>query len=97
LTIVVERSFLGHPEDLKEYALGRDVFHRGEDYDPRADSIVRVEAQRLRRKLREYYESQGREDRVIIDLPAGSYVPSFRYLQQDSIDEVKTRARGESA
>jgi hypothetical protein len=97
LTIVVERSFLGHPEDLKEYALGRDVFHRGEDYDPRADSIVRVEAQRLRRKLREYYESQGREDRVIIDLPAGSYVPSFRYLQQDSIDEVKIRARGESA
>ncbi|HYL39087.1 MAG TPA: hypothetical protein VEV17_24430 [Bryobacteraceae bacterium] len=80
LTLVVERSLLGHPEELKEYALGRDVFNRGNDYDPRADSIVRVEAQRLRRKLREYYESQGNGDPVLIDLPAGSYVPVFRYL-----------------
>lgn len=79
LTVVVERSLLGHPEELKEYALGRDVFHRGADYDPRSDSIVRVEAQRLRRKLHEYYEAEGREDPVIIDLVAGSYVPSFRF------------------
>ncbi len=84
LTLVVERSLLGHPEELKEYALGRDVFHRGEDYDPRADSIVRVEAQRLRRKVREYYETQGLADRVLIDLPAGSYVPIFRYTQADT-------------
>jgi len=81
LTLIVERSLLGHPEQLKEYALGRDVFHRGEDYDPRADAIVRVEAQRLRRKLREYYESQGTGDLVMIDIPAGAYVPAFRYVQ----------------
>jgi len=81
LKLVVERSLHGHPEELKEYALGRDVFNRGEDYDPRADSIVRVEAQRLRRKLREYYESNGTGDPVLIDLPAGSYVAVFRYLQ----------------
>ena len=84
LKLVVERSLQGHPEDLKEYVLGRDVFNRGEDYDPRADSIVRVEAQRLRRKLREYYDSQGRTDTVFIDLPAGSYVAAFRYLQSKS-------------
>ena len=81
LKLVVERSLLGRPEELKEYILGRDVFNRGEDYDPRADSIVRVEAQRLRRKLREYYESNGTADPVLIDLPAGSYVAVFRYLQ----------------
>jgi hypothetical protein len=83
LSLVVERSLGGHPDELKEYILGRDVFHRGDDYDPRADSIVRVEAQRLRRKLREYYETQGTADTVLIDLPAGTYVPIFRYLQSD--------------
>ena len=80
LKLVVERSLSGHPEELKEYILGKDVFHRGEDYDPRADSIVRVEAQRLRRKLREYYETHGNADPVLIDLPAGSYVAAFHYL-----------------
>ncbi|HMD49297.1 MAG TPA: hypothetical protein VKG79_09375 [Bryobacteraceae bacterium] len=84
LTLVVDRSLLGRREELKEYALGRDVFHRGDDYDPRADSIVRVEAQRLRRKLREYYENQGLADTVLIDLPAGTYVPIFRYTSSNS-------------
>jgi len=79
LMVAVERTLTGQPEKLKEYALGRDVFNRGEDYDPRSDSIVRVEAQRLRRKLREYYESQGRSDLVIVEVPPGSYVPLFRY------------------
>ena len=67
------------PSELKEYALGRDVFNRGDDYDPRTDSIVRVEAQRLRRKLREYYKEQGSEDRVLMTLPAGTYVPVIEY------------------
>jgi hypothetical protein len=79
LTQAVERKLLGRPEELKEYALGRDVFNRGDNYDPRTDSIVRVEAQRLRRKLREYYKTQGRVDRVLMTLPPGSYVPVFEY------------------
>jgi hypothetical protein len=81
LTLAVERSLSGRREELKEYALGRDVFNRGENYDPRTDSIVRVEAQRLRRKLREYYDAQGLEDAVVIRLPPGSYVPVFEYRQ----------------
>jgi hypothetical protein len=79
LTVAVERTLLGRTEDLKEYALGRDVFNRGEQYDPRDDSIVRVEAQRLRRKLREYYDSCGKNDPIIVEFHAGSYVPAFRY------------------
>jgi hypothetical protein len=79
LTLAVERALMGRPEELKEYALGRDVFNRGSDYDPREDSIVRVEAQRLRRKLREYYDSSGRDDLVIVEFRSGSYVPAFRY------------------
>jgi len=89
LKLVVERSLLGRPEELKEYVLGRDVFNRGEDYDPRADSIVRVEAQRLRRKLREYYESHGSADLVLIDLPAGSYVAVFRHLHPGVVSQAQ--------
>jgi hypothetical protein len=81
LSLAVERTLIGQPEKLKEYALGRDVFNRNEDYDPRTDSIVRVEAQRLRRKVREYYESYGRDDLVIVEFHSGSYVPLFRYRE----------------
>ncbi len=51
LRISVERALAGETDKLKEYAIGRDVFDRGEKYDPRIDSIVRVEARRLRSKL----------------------------------------------
>ncbi len=77
LRVTVEATLAGHSGQLKEYALGRDAFDRGPDYDPRTDSIVRVEAQRLRRKLREYYETAGRMDPVRIELHSGSYVPEF--------------------
>jgi hypothetical protein len=92
LTLAVDRALTGHPEALKEYALGRDVFNRGEDYDPRVDSIVRVEAQRLRRKLREYYNSSGKNDRVIVDFHAGSYVPSFRYRSHNEPQRTFVRS-----
>lgn len=82
LRITVERALAGDAEQMKEYTLGRDVFDRGADYDPRLDSIVRVEAQRLRRKLREYYQSQGRTDPIVITLPSGSYIPEFARAEQ---------------
>jgi hypothetical protein len=92
LTLAVERTLMGHPEELKEYALGRDVFNRGEQYDPREDSIVRVEAQRLRRKLREYYQSCGKNDPVIVEFHAGSYVPSFRYAKPTEMHLTMSKA-----
>ena len=87
LTLAVERKLVGRVDELKEYALGRDVFHRGDDYDPRTDSIVRVEAQRLRRKLREYYTAQGSQDRVLMTLPPGSYVPVVEYRNPEIASE----------
>ena len=80
LQLAVERTLAGQDDQLKEYTVGRDVFDRGADYDPRADSIVRVEAQRLRRKLREYYQTAGVTDPVEISFPPGSYVASFRRI-----------------
>lgn len=64
---------------LKEYTIAVDVFKRGSEFDPRTNSIVRVEAKRLRNKLREYYETEGKSDRVLIDLPKGHYRVDFSY------------------
>ena len=80
LKFAVECALEGTVDRLKESLLGRLVFDRGSSYDPRTDSIVRVESQRLRKKLREYYEVEGRADPVAIVFKAGSYVPTFAHL-----------------
>src|SRR5665213_1538221 len=64
---------------LKEYLIGLEVFNRQESFDPRVDSIVRVEARRLRAKLDEYYQTEGRDDEILIELRKGSYIPLFEY------------------
>jgi TolB-like protein len=73
LRFVVERTLAGEGERLKEYVVGIEVFDRATDYDPRVDSIVRVEAARLRSKLAEYYAGEGRGDAVVVTLPKGGY------------------------
>ena len=77
LRYVVEKTLAGEADQLKEYAVGIEVFDRDDKYDPRLDSIVRVEAARLRSKVDEYYSRDGLEDPVIIRLRRGSYVPAF--------------------
>lgn len=84
LRFVVERSLAGEGARLKEYVIGTEVFDRGGDYDPRVDSIVRVEAGRLRTKLEEYYRNGGRDDVVRIGLLKGSYVPQFGQQPEDA-------------
>jgi tetratricopeptide (TPR) repeat protein len=84
LQFVVEESLLGQPHRLKEYLIGLEVFDRREAFDPRVDSIVRVEARRLRYKIEEYYRTEGREDSVRIVLRKGSYVPIFEYRSSGS-------------
>jgi hypothetical protein len=58
---------------LKEYQIATEVFGRPADFDPHLDSLVRVQAGRLRSKLSEYYSSEGAEDPVIVELPKGTY------------------------
>ena len=79
LQFIVEESLLGQPHRLKEYPIGLEVFDRREAFDPRVDSIVRVEARRLRNKLEEYYRTEGRDDHVRILLRKGSYMPVFEH------------------
>jgi Tol biopolymer transport system component len=77
LRFTVEQTIQGQPNSLKESVLGMEVFDRTASFDPRTDTIVRVEARRLRSKLKEYYEGDGRGDPIRIDFPKGSYVPTF--------------------
>jgi hypothetical protein len=71
----VEKSLAGEAHLLKEYTFGVDVFGRSEAFDSRMDSIVRVEVSRLRRKLDTFYETAGKNDRIVITLPASGYIP----------------------
>lgn len=77
LSFVVEQTLAGQEDKLKEYLLGVEVFNRMDSFDPRIDSIVRVEARRLRYKLDRYYETEGREDTVHIQFRKGCYIPGF--------------------
>jgi eukaryotic-like serine/threonine-protein kinase len=78
---LVEKRLQGAAGELKEYTLGVEVFDRGEDFDPRLDPIVRVEASRLRSRLQKYYDSAGATDKIRVTLPRGAYVPSFEGLE----------------
>lgn len=78
LRFVVERTLENDTDRLKEFVVAMEVFDRDEKYDPSIDSIVRVEARRLRTKLKSYYEGPGSDDPVLIGLRPGKYVPLFR-------------------
>lgn len=80
LRFVVERTLEGQSGSLKEQVLGSELYRKGPDFDGSADPIVRVDARRLRDKLREYY-SQFPQDPILISLPKGSYVPVFQENQ----------------
>src|SRR5205085_4706456 len=79
LRLTVERALAGQADELKEYLIGVEVFDRKSTYDPRVDPIVRVEARRLRSKLKAYYEGDGRADSVLIEFPSGGYAPRIRH------------------
>lgn len=77
LSFVVEETLEGRAERIKAYTVATCVFGRSEDFDPQQDSIVRIEASRLRRQLEHYYLTEGTEDAVQIVIPKGTYVPQF--------------------
>jgi len=74
---VADRAVAGTTEGLKEYTIGVEAFGRRDDFDPKTDPIVRVQIHRLRQKLKEYYDSEGGQDPILIEVPKGHYLPSF--------------------
>lgn len=75
LEYVITKSLAGKAEHIKEYTIGVDVFGKPESFDPRLDTLVRVQASKLRGRLEKYYSGQGLEDPIRIELPAERTCP----------------------
>lgn len=77
LLFVCERSLAGKSDEIRERVIGHYVCGRALDYDAGADNIVRVEARRLRTQLEHYFSLEGQDEPLVINLPKGTYVPTF--------------------
>lgn len=77
LRYLCEKSFAGESGSLKEYAIATDVFDRQADFDQSTDAIVRVEMHRLRKKLKDFYASEGQDQKFEIVIQSGNYAPEF--------------------
>src|SRR6476469_1627167 len=84
LVYLVNQTLAGRGERLKGYNVALEVFDRPETFDPAIDPLVRIEAARLREKLREYYGTDGQGDPIHIDLPKGTYTPQIEFRQAAS-------------
>ena len=80
LNFLASRSIAGAAENLKEYTIGVEALGRKSDFDPKIDPIVRVQSHRLRVKLKEYYEVEGKHDPILIQIPKGHYLPTFEVV-----------------
>jgi TolB-like protein len=81
LEYIVTETLAGRGERLKGYNVALAVFDRPETFDPHLDPIVRIEAARVREKLREYYDADGQSDPIRIELPKGTYTPNIEFKQ----------------
>src|SRR3974390_3536486 len=78
LSHLCESTFAGEADQIKEYSIAVDVFGRPQSFNQEADSIVRVQANRLRKRLAEFYSGEGASHRLHITIPIGQYVPVFQ-------------------
>ena len=101
LEFIVKETLAGRSERLKGYNIALEVFDRPETFDPVVDPIVRIEAGRLREKLRDYYEAEGQNDPIRIELPKGSYAPHIELRAGGNdrawIDTARCVAAGSAA
>lgn len=83
LRYVVTETLSGRASTVKAYSIAVDVFGRNPSFDPSTDTIVRVQAGRLRNALVNYYKGEGKNDRIRIEIPRGGYVPVFQSVRAD--------------
>ena len=81
LVYLCTKALKGESAQIKDYTIGVEVLERPASFNPAVDASARVEVHRLRKRLREYYERQGADDKVRIAVPAGQYAPAFTTRQ----------------
>lgn len=98
LQYVTNKALAGEASAIKQYTIGVEVYKRNADFDPKTNPLVRIEARRLRRVLQRYYNTQGKRDRILIEIPRGTYAPLFSWSNQSGkdaapADDIKSRDR----
>ena len=96
LSYLCEKAITGESDQVKEYSIAVDVFARPQSFDQDNDSIVRVQANRLRKRLAEYYSTEGSAHRIQITIPVGQYVPIFEEHFISAGSEMPTGAGAEN-
>jgi hypothetical protein len=100
LRFLADKVLSGEADQLKEYSVAIDGLGKPSTYDARQDSTVRIQMGRLRRKLAEYYQTEGKDDPVVIELPRGRFKLSFEehqpyaYATAVSVTEARPPSRG---
>jgi len=94
LVFVCEKYFDGAIDEIKEYSIAVQVLGRPKDFDPQVDTIVRVTAHALRKRLEEYYRTAGSRHQVRICLPSGHYVPKFIHDSESASEKVDVSLNG---
>jgi hypothetical protein len=89
LEFIAEQTFQGNSDKLNEYLIGTEVYERGADFDQQRDPIVRVQAHEIRRLLKKYYEEDGSESLIRMELPSGHYVPVFSRIAPPESGEAQ--------
>ena len=94
---IIEQTLAGDVDSLKERALGVEVFGRPADYDTSQDPVVRASAAEIRKKLAQYYQEAGHETEIRIELPSGSYLAEFHFIDEKPAAPVPLIPTSEAA
>jgi len=95
LSYIVSETLAGRGDEIKAFSIGVDVFNRDEDFDPGQDTLVRINAGRLRRMLDLYYSHTGENDHLRIEIPKGGYIPKIisRSVSKEEVEKVSASGR----
>ena len=97
LSYLCDKTFASQSDQIKEYSIAVDVFGRPDSFDQDLDSIVRVQANRLRKRLAQYYNTEGATHRMRITVPVGQYVPLFEEVPPASAAVIQTESTEQSS
>jgi hypothetical protein len=81
LELVCDYYFQNRAQEINEFLIATQAFGKGPAFDPSQDSLVRVQAREVRRRLREHYQTDGKASRLILDIPLGHYIPGFTVIE----------------
>ena len=97
LTYLCEKTFEGKAHEIKEFSIATEVYGRNEHFGEKRDSVVRVEVSRLRKRLLNYYEHEGFDHSLRIQIPAGTYQPEFERFALTQVNPAELPAMSPAA